>query len=150
MTSLHIDGDIFAVEAGGLIRFSGGRSDGWEGDPPGDTLLRETPRYTMIAGGPERHEGWLYAYDRANARIVAVDKASGEYRAQYRLAGGVSGWEDMRGFYIVPPAEADQPSTIVWVTRDSIQQAVLEAVPDVAPETPAPSEVASPQPDEEP
>ena len=150
MTSLHIDGDIFAVEAGGLIRFSGGRSDGWEGDPPGDTLLRETPRYTMIAGGPERHEGWLYAYDRANARIVAVDKASGEYRAQYRLAGGVSGWEDMRGFYIVPPAAADLPSTIVWVTRDSIQQAVLEAVPDVAPETPAPSEVASPQPDEEP
>jgi hypothetical protein len=149
MTSLHIDGDLFAAESGTIVRFSGGKSDGWEGESPADTLLREAPEYTLINGGAERRKGFLYAYDKPNARIIAVDKASGEYAAQYRLAGGQAGWEDMRGFYVVPAAEADLPPTIIWITRDSIQQAVLEAVPDVAPATPAPSAEPAP-PSEQP
>jgi len=146
MVSLHIDGDLFAVEAGSLIRFSSGKSDGWEPQAPGDTLLRNAPRYTLIGGGGERRTGELFAYDRANARVIAAHKLDGKFVAQYRLAGGAAGWEDMRGFYIVPAAGPETPPTIVWITRDSVHQAVLEAVPDVAPPTAEPTAEPTPEP----
>ena len=52
-------------------------------------------------------------------------------------AGGVAGWDDMRGFYVMPGVE-ESPATVFWITKDCLRQSVLEPVPDVAP-TPLPS-----------
>ncbi|HSK51638.1 MAG TPA: hypothetical protein VLA44_02715 [Clostridia bacterium] len=139
MTSLHIDGDLFTIENGQVVRFVTGKSDGWEPTMPDDTLLRTAPTYSLIAGSGDRRAGVVYAYDRRNARIVAMDKAEGAFVAQYRLAGGVDGWDDLRGFYIEPPVEAEGPPSLIWISRTGVHEAVLEAVPDEPPATPAPS-----------
>ena len=81
-----------------------------------------------------------------NARVIALDKTDGSFRAQYRLAGGAEDWADLRAMYIVPGIE-DGPPTLVWLSLNAVHQAVLEAVPDVAPRatpTASPSADASP------
>jgi hypothetical protein len=111
-----------------------------------DALLRPAPVYSLVGGevGAKSRTGSVYAYDRPNARIVAVDKSSGAYMGQYRLAGGVQGWDDMRDFYVVPGA-AEAPATVFWLSKNGLHQAVLEGVPDVAP-SPAPSPAVSASP----
>jgi hypothetical protein len=147
MSALHIDGDLFTIENGGITRFVSGKNDGWEGAAPNDTLLRSAPTYTLLAGGGDRRNGVVYGYDRRNERIVAVDKADGHYLAQYRLADGADGWEDMRGFYVVPPGEdVDAPPQIVWISRNGVNRATLEAVTD----EPTASPGASGEPSEAP
>jgi len=51
----------------------------------------------LVAGQGDRRKGTVFTYDRDNARLIEYDKASGDYRGQYRLAGGDEGWKDMRG-----------------------------------------------------
>ncbi len=149
MTSTYVDGDLFAVDGGTLVRFVSGKNDGWDAAPPADTLVRPAPTYSIVSGGSPRRSGDLLAFDRPNQRIVAVDKADGTYHAQYRLAGGAVDWSDFRAMYVVEGI-ADAPPSVVWLSRDSIHQAVLAAVPDVpqpssppASPTPAPSPSAS-------
>ena len=146
LSSIFIDGDMFVTIDGTLIRFVSGKSDGWDAKAPEDTLLRPAPVYSLVAGGigTDRRTGWAYAFDKPNARIVAVDKSDGTYKAQYRLAGGVDGWDDLRTFYVVPGV-AEAPATVFWVSSDGFHEAVLEAVPDVAPR-PAPSPAVSGSP----
>jgi hypothetical protein len=141
-TSTYLDGDLFATDGGAVVRFVSGKDDGWEPGAPQDTLLRPAPNYTLVSGGTERRTGNVYAYDRANARIVALDKADGTYRAQYRLAGGATDWSDLRGMYILPGIE-EAPPTVVWLSKDGIHQALLEAVPD-EPAADAPSAAPGP------
>jgi hypothetical protein len=146
MTSTYVDGDLFATDAGSLVRFVGGKDEGWDAKDPKDTLLRAAPAYSVVASGSARRAGEIYGYDRPNARIVALDKVDGKYRAQYRLAGGLKDWSDMRAMYIVIGAN-EEPSTLVWLSRDGINQAILVAVPDSAPSqsaSPVPSSSASP------
>jgi hypothetical protein len=141
MSSIWIDGDVFTTLDGALIRFVSGKSDGWAAAAPEDALIRPAPVYSLVAGGlgTDRRTGWIYAYDKPNARIVALDKSDGSYKAQYRLAGGLDpGWDDIRAFYVVPGV-AEAPATLVWISADGLHQAVLEAVPDIAP-------IASPSP----
>jgi hypothetical protein len=145
MSSTYVDGDMFAVDAGALVRFVSGKDDGWEANAPLDTLLRPAPTYTLVAAATERRVGNVYAFDRPNGRIVALDKKDGTYRAQYRLAGGVADWSDLRGMYIIAGIE-DAPSTVVWLSKSGVHQALLEAVPDVAPK-PTPSASPSAAPD---
>jgi hypothetical protein len=137
MTSLYIDGDIFVTEAGEMVRFVSGNSEGWEAVDPGDTLLRDAPEYTYMTSGSDRRQGLLYAYDRANARIVAVDKADGSFREQYRLPAGNAGWEDLRAMYVVDGAD-DVPPTLFWISSDVFHRSVLAPLPD---------DSASPSPD---
>jgi hypothetical protein len=128
----YVDGDMFVIDGGAVVRFVSGKDNGWEAGAPVDTLLRAAPTYSLISGAGERRVGNVYAFDRPNARIVALDKTDGTYRAQYRLAGGLDDWSNLRGMYIVPGIE-DAPPTVVWLSKDGVHQAVLEAVPDVAP-----------------
>jgi len=147
MSALHIDGDLFTLENGAITRFVSGKNDGWEGAAPRDTLLRSAPNYTLMAGGGERRNGVVYGFDRRNARLIAVDKADGHYVAQYRLAGGHDGWEDMRGFYVAPPGEDPEASpTIVWISRNAVHQATLEQVSKAPGASPAPSGAPSAAP----
>jgi hypothetical protein len=115
-----------------------GKDDGWDAEPPGDTLLRPPPTYSIVTGATERRAGNIYLFDRPNVRIVALDKTDGSYVAQYRLAGGVEDWSDLRGMYIIPGIE-EAPPTLVWLSLNAVNQAVLKAVPDEAPRATLPA-----------
>ena len=65
MTSTFVDGDMFAADAGALVRFVGGKNEGWTAKAPKDSLLRSAPNYSLIAAGPARREGQIYGYDKA-------------------------------------------------------------------------------------
>ena len=129
MTSTYVDGDLFATDAGSMIRFVGGKSEGWDPKAPKDSLLRPAPVYSIVAAGSARREGAIFGYDRPNARVIALSKTDGTYQAQYRLAAGASGWSDLRAMYIILGA-ADAPPTLVWLSKDGVNQAILVAAPD--------------------
>ena len=144
MTSLYIDGDIFVTEGGVLDRFASGKSDGWEPDQPGDELLRKAPVVHLSAGIGGRRQGTVFAYDQPNARLVAYDKANGDYVGQYRLAGDANGWTGLRGLYVLPGAE-EVPPTVIWLSKSGVHQAILTAVRDDAAEgSPEPSSSTTP------
>jgi hypothetical protein len=130
MTAMYIDGDIFIVEGGVIERFASGKTDGWEPKPLPDTLLRKTSVATLVSGQGERRKGTVFAFDKDNARLIEYDKATGNYVAQYRLAGADDGWQDLRSFYVVPGVEAG-PATLVWLSGSAVHQALLEAAPEV-------------------
>jgi hypothetical protein len=132
MSSTYVDGDFFSVDGGAIRRFVSGKDDGWDADAPTDTLLRPAPTYVLVTGAGERRVGNIYLFDRPNARVIALDKTDGSYRAQYRLAGGAQDWSDLRAMYIVPGIE-EAPPTLYWLSLNAVHAAVLEAVPDVAP-----------------
>jgi hypothetical protein len=137
MGSTYVDGDFFAIDGGTVVRFVSGRDDGWNPGAPADLLLRPAPAYTLVAGAGERRVGNVYAFDKPNERVVALDKTDGSFRGQYRLAGGADDWSDLRSMYVIAGIE-EAPPTLVWLSENAIHQAVLEGVPDVAPE-PTPS-----------
>jgi hypothetical protein len=138
VNDLVIDGDIFVADGGSLYRFVGGKSEGWETQPPGyssdardgDTLLRQAPDYAHIASASDKRTGILYAWDKNNGRVVAYDKAKGTFIEQYRLVGDDPAFGDVRGMYVILGAGPDAPSTLVWATKNAVMSAVLEAVED--------------------
>jgi len=142
VTSTYVDGDLFVTDAGSLIRFVGGKSEGWDAKDPKDSLLRPAPSYSIIASGTARREGEIYGFDRPNARIVASSKVDGKYVAQYRLAGGLPDWSDLRAMYVIAGAPGEPP-TLVWMSRDGVNQAILVAVPDATQQA-SPSAAPSP------
>lgn len=141
--ALFIDGDIFVTDGGVLERYVAGKSEGWDAQGPGDDLLRPAPRYTFIASGSDRRQGLIYAYDRANARVVALDKASGEYHEQYRLTGGAAAWGDLRGMVVIP-GQADAPAVLLWLDSTRLMSSTLQAGP-AAPSA-SPGATGSPHP----
>jgi hypothetical protein len=142
VTDLMIDGDIFTAENGVVLRVI--PAEGWRAKDPGDSLLREPPRYTRIATATARRSGALYAFDDRNDRIVAINKSDGAYIEQFRLAGGDRGWRDLRGMVIVPPVDEGEPFTLWWISRDRLHSVPLERVEDVPP-PPTPRPTASPE-----
>ena len=142
LTSTYVDGDIFVADGGEMLRFVGGKAEGWDAKDPKDGDLRSAPKYSLLASGTARREGEIYGFDKANARVIALSKVDGSFRAQYRLAGGRKDWTDLRAMYVITGAEG-QPTTLVWMSGDSVNQASLVAVPDVTP-SPRPSSSANP------
>jgi len=137
MTSLYIDGDIWVTEAGALVRFVAGKSDGWTAVLPADTLLRPVPAFTLVTSGSPRHEGAVYGYDPASQRVIAFSKATGAFEAQYRIKGGGTDWAAIRSWY-VEPGLADGPDSIIWIDAAGLHSAILEAS-TIAVESPGPS-----------
>ena len=127
ITSMHIDGDMWLADRGGILRVFEGNSEGWEAETPGDEVLRAAPSYELVGSGTEQREGAVYAFDAANDRLVALSKVNGTFLGQYRLAGGSDGWSDMRDFYVEETIEG-QPDAIVWISEDVVHRAVLESV----------------------
>jgi hypothetical protein len=67
------------------------------------------------------------------------------------LAGGVEGWQDVRGMYVLPGIE-DGPPTVYWMSATSFHQALLESVvaePDAS-ASPAPGSSSSEAPSTDP
>ncbi len=100
--------------------------------------------YSIVSAGSARREGDIFGYDKPNARVIALSKTDGTYQNQYRLAGGATGWSDLRGMYVIP-GTGDGPSTLVWLSSTGVNQAILVAVPDTTQiASPSPSPSASP------
>ena len=146
VTSLFIDGEVYLADGGLVERFVGGRSGDWSPAAPGDDSLRPTRRYTLISSPDPRREGTLYVYDAANGRVMAFDKLSGAYQAQYRPAGGSPAWNQVRAFYVVPRSPGQAPA-IFWIDGNTLGTAVLQQVPGGLPgASPSAGATASPAP----
>ena len=141
VTDLFIDGNIFTVEDGEIIRVS--PAERWDAKAPPDSLLRPAPDYRFIGSGTDAGVGSMFAYDAANARVIELTKRRGDYVKQYRLAGGDPMWKTMRDLLVLPPVDDDAPATIWWIGPTGLYQTILTAVPDVAP-SPSPSGSADP------
>ena len=139
MTSMYIDGEVYLADAGVVERFVGGSSGGWSLAAPGDDVLRPTVDYTLIDSPDPRRQGTLYVFDAANARVLAFDKLTGAYLAQYRPAGGSQAWSQLRDFYIQPRSPGQAPA-IYWIDGTTLGTAILQPV------TPAPSGAPSASP----
>jgi hypothetical protein len=125
VTSMYIDGEVYLADAGLVERFVGGRSGDWSLAPPGDDVLRPTRRYALIGSPDPRREGTLYVYDAANARLLAFDKLSGAYEAQFRPANGSPAWSALRSFYVVPRSPGQAPA-IFWIDGNTLGTAILQ------------------------
>jgi hypothetical protein len=146
----YVDGDLYATDDGALIRFYDGKSEGWNPKVPEDGALRPVPVYSYLAAATESREGPIYAFDAPNQRVIAVSKSDGSYRGQYRLAGDVTDWSDLRGMYVISGAEGE-PDTLVWLSGDGVHQAILVEVPDTAPAaTPSPTPTPDAKPTKKP
>ncbi|HEX9045091.1 MAG TPA: hypothetical protein VF802_08705, partial [Candidatus Limnocylindrales bacterium] len=79
VVQLYIDGDIFLVDSGSIVRYVSGTARDWKMGAPGDTILRQPPRYEAMASASGSRQGAFYAWDAANDRVVAFDKATGRF-----------------------------------------------------------------------
>jgi hypothetical protein len=96
------------------------------------------PVYRLIASPGTRGEGTMYGYDPGSDRILAFDKASGKYQAQFRIAEGGPDWADVRGFFVVNRANGQAP-VVYWIDKQRIGVATLQDVSTLPTPSPAPS-----------
>jgi hypothetical protein len=143
--SMLIDGDIYLSRSGSIARFIKGGTTSWKPADPGDSLLRSTPAYSLLgtgAIGANKTKGPVYGYDRANGRVIALNKESGAVVGQYRLTGTDPAWADLRGMYVVAGL-GEEPATLVWIDKNRLMSSILEAV-QTPTASPGPSSGASP------
>ncbi|MEO5705273.1 MAG: hypothetical protein ABIZ52_06775 [Candidatus Limnocylindrales bacterium] len=138
ITSLYIDSDVWLVDNGQVLRVVGGNSAGWSAASPGDEIMRDAPVYRSIASGAERRTGTIYGFDTENDRVIGLSKVNGAYVAQYRLAGGATGWSDFRGWYIEPGLE-QEPDVLIWFNARALNRVLLQPTSGLVPASPAPS-----------
>ena len=83
LSSIYIDGDLFAATAGELVRFVSGKSDGWDASAPDDTLLRPAPG--LLAGRRwPRHR----PADRLDLRLRQAERPDRRHRQDRRHVQG--------------------------------------------------------------
>ena len=145
ITDLYIDGDIWVADNGQMLRLVGGKAEGWQAATPGDETLRGDPAYRLITSGSARREGTMYGYDPQNQRVVALSKVNGAYIGQYRLADGDTGWSDLRSWY-VEPGLGGEPDALVWISKDTVHRAILEASTSAPGASGAPDETGAASP----
>ena len=145
---MYIDGDVFITEGGVLERFTRGKSDGWEpGRPSDDAAPTRAPTSVLVAGSGDQRAGPRLRVRPKNDRVLAFDKSSGDYVAQYRLAGGRPDWNDLRGLYVIPGVD-EAPATLVWLAAGQHRPGRPRA--GRATTAPAPTPLPRPTPSAEP
>jgi hypothetical protein len=149
VTSMAIDGDVYLADGGVVTRFQGGKSGSWAPADLPDGILRPPPAHRLVATPDGRGEGVLYTYDPGSDRIIAYDKPSGRYIAQYRIADGGPDWGDLRAFYVVNRAQ-DQAPLVYWIDGQRVGTTALQDVSELPPPTIAPLVSPGPTPAESP
>jgi hypothetical protein len=151
ITDLLLDGDIFVAENGAVARVI--PASGWSPDELPDGQVRPDTDFVILSspnlpdGSPSKRVGTMYAFDRANSRIVAFSKDKGDYLEQYLLADGDRGWGDLRDMVVVPGADEASPATVWWISGHALHSAVLApAEGPAATPSPTPSPTAAPTP----
>jgi hypothetical protein len=128
-------------------------ASGWTPDKLADAQVRPNPEFVILSspdmpdGSSSKRIGTMYAFDRANSRIVAFSKDDGDYLEQYVLADGDRGWRDLRDMVVLPGADEAAPATVWWISGNALHSAPLVAAegPAATP-TPTPSPTAAPTP----
>jgi hypothetical protein len=92
-------------------------------DPPPDADLRPRLDYRLLDGASVGDRDYLYVYDRANARIVAFQRADGAFVRQW-MAGAAGGLDDVRGLTVT--SVTDGPPVAYLLTADGVHRLVLE------------------------
>jgi hypothetical protein len=141
VTSMYIDGEVYLADGGIVERFVAGRSGDWSPQAPPDDLLRPAPAYRVITSPGTRGEGTMYGYDHVSDRIIAFDKASGKYQAQFRIAGQGKDWADLRAFFVLNRASGQAP-ILYWIDAQRIGVVTLQDIS--TPPTPPPAASGSP------
>ena len=116
MTSTYVDGDIFVADGGQLLRFVGGKAEGW--DREGAQGHRRSGRRRSTRSwrpGRPAARARSTASTSANAPVIALSKVDGSFKAQYRLAGGKNGLDRLSARCTSSPAPRVSPSTLVWM-----------------------------------
>ncbi|HEY5629817.1 MAG TPA: hypothetical protein VIR16_09930 [Candidatus Limnocylindrales bacterium] len=143
ITSLLIDGDIYATENGVLERLI--PTSGWKPAALPDSDLRPASTYTTVVspnlpdGSYSKGTGTLYAWDSTNDRVVAFAKNGGKYVAQYMpVAGGVD-WSSLQDIEVLPVSGADVPPTMWWVSSNGFYTSLLTEAQPAPSASPSPS-----------
>ena len=123
VSQLLIDGDLFTVDSGAVLRYVSGTSRDWRPDLPPDAVLRPAPIYGAMAAGPTPRKGPLYAWDRVNDRMVELDKGSGRFVGQFRLVDRSDAWGDVRGMLL--DSAGSGPPTLWWIDGSRLMSALL-------------------------
>ena len=105
-----------------MLRFVGGKDEGWNAKDPKDTSLRPAP--VVLARGLRIRapRGEIYGFDHPNDRLIAFDKVDGATR---RSTGSraASGTGRTCGRCTWSPGAEGEPATLVWMSHDGINQA---------------------------
>lgn len=148
VTSLLIDGDIYATEKGAVERLI--PTSGWKPGNMPDTDLRPTSNFTQLVspnnpdGSYTKGSGTLYAWDALNHRVVAYAKSGGNYIAQYvPVASGVD-WSDLQSIVVLPSSGPDVAPVMWWVSSTGFYTSTLTEAAPAPSASPSPS--ASPTP----
>ena len=123
VSAMYVDGDLFLVDGGAIVRFTGGAPTDWQAQPSGDGQPPQTPAYRYIVSASGRQEGRLYALDVANERLVALEKATGRFVDQYRPGNGFS-FADLRGLDLRSETDAGA-SALWWIDRSNLNLSTL-------------------------
>ncbi|MET1232308.1 MAG: hypothetical protein ABWY52_05620 [Candidatus Limnocylindrales bacterium] len=143
--ALRIDGDAYVLTRDGVIRYQSGRADDYELEqPPDDGDLRPGHDYGHFAIDPLRREGGIWLWDREHARVVSMEKASGDYNEQFLAALGAEAFDDVRGMFVIDPTEPSQSNILIWADGGRLLAAPL--VDPTALPSPSPSAETSPEP----
>jgi hypothetical protein len=127
---LHIDGDIYAVTADALLRYTNGRRTSFQLEAPPDAAdLRPGLDLGRMGASGTRGVGRLFVWDGRHDRILAHDKGDGTFLEQY--IGGEDGpaFSNVRGMVVVERGEVEPP-LLYWTNGQALFQTVLEAPPD--------------------
>jgi hypothetical protein len=86
-----------------------------------------TPYYTRLtADNPVQDEGTLYAYDRANTRVIAFSKQSGAIVAQYAEPPGSALLSGLTGMFVTAGTAGSAPM-LYWTVGGVLVRAALSA-----------------------
>lgn len=137
-----VDGDVYFLLTGEVERYQSGTKTGFGLTLPDDTDLRPGLDFRLFTGSSTRRTGIIELWDAANSRIVEFNKSTGDYLQQFVLGSGGASFSDVRGLFIIEPAEG--APTLYWTTGTSVYSTLL-AEPGAEP-TPTPEATPTPSP----
>jgi len=119
---IYVDGKVYLANGGKITKYQLGQvvAD-WSPAAPGG----QTPYYTCLtADNPGQDQGTLYAYDRANSRVVAFSKQSGALLAQYGQPAGSTSLSGLTGMFVTAGAAGSAPM-LYWTVGGVLMSAAL-------------------------
>jgi serine/threonine protein phosphatase PrpC len=127
---LFVDVNLWLLQARTVTRVNFGAplpQEDYSLDPPPDADIRQPLDYRLLDGATIGERELFYVYDRANARIVAFQRADGAFVRQW-LAPRRGEWagllDEVVGMSV--GSVADGPPVALLLTPDRIVRVVLE------------------------
>jgi hypothetical protein len=130
---MFVDGDIYILQKEGLTRYTNGRPGDFAlGTLPDDGDVRPGHDYRLFTASASRREGKLYVWDALYGRVIAFDKATGDYLEQYLPLPSAPAFTDLRGMFVLTGGQGKAPS-LYWAGPDRLYRTVLQAVAQPSP-----------------